>query len=91
MADSLLSVIVEMVLTILQNAVDTIGSLWGLLLKLLGVAGGVSATGTTGFLVAMGVLFIVLFFLGKFVLKSAKTIIILLLLGAALLAVLFLA
>ena len=91
MADSPLSVIAEMVFTLLQSAVDAIGSLGGLLLKLFGVLGGVSATGTTGFVAAVGVLAVVLFFIGKFVLKSAKTIMILLLVGAALLAILFFA
>jgi hypothetical protein len=91
MADSVIGIVAEMVFTILQSAVDAIMSIGGLLARLLGTLGWVSGTGTTGFLVSVAVLGLILFFVGKFVLRSLKTIMILLVIGAALLAVLFLA
>jgi len=91
MAASPLGVIAEMLFTIVQSSLDTAVSIGGLFVKFLGTVGIVAASGTTGFLVAVGILSAVALFVWKFLFKSAKEIIIFFLAGIAILAVLFLA
>jgi len=89
MVEAPLTVIFEMVQTILQNAVSTLSSLFGLLADLFQSLSFVGGTGGLGFVLAIIVLAVVLFFLGKFILKSGKLIIILFVIGLILLLVLF--
>lgn len=89
MVDAPLTVIFEMVVTILQNAVSTLFSLFGMMGNLSNSLGFISGTGSLGFVVAIVVMAVVLFFLGKFILKSGKLIIILFIVGFLLLMVMF--
>ena len=91
MASSPLGIIAEMLFTIVQSSIQTAGDIGGLFVKFLGAVGVVASSGTTGFLVAVGILSVVALFVWKFMFKSAKDIIIFFLAGAAILAVLFLA
>jgi hypothetical protein len=75
--DAPLAIIFEMIKTVLTNIIGTTGSLLNLFGDLSLSLGAIAGMGTTGFLVAVLVLGIVLFFLGKFLLKSWKTIILL--------------
>jgi hypothetical protein len=89
MVEAPLSVIFEMVVTILQNAVSTLSALFGLLMDLFQSLSFVGSMGSLGFVLAVVVLVVVLFFLGKFILKSGKMIIMLFVIGLVLLLVLF--
>jgi hypothetical protein len=89
MVDAPLDLIFEMVVTVLQNTVSTLFSLLGTLGDLFRSLGFVSSTGGLGFMLAIVVLAVVLFFLGKFILKSGKLIITLFLIGMVLLFLLF--
>jgi len=92
MADSLVGVVAEMVFAIVQDFVDTAKHVATLFVKFLGSFGIVLFSGNIiAFFLAFALLAFVLFLIWKFVLKSWKEILILLLLGAALLAVMFLA
>jgi len=92
MADSPVGVVAEMVFAIVQSFVDTAKQVAALFVKFLGSLGGVLGSGNlVAFLLALALLAFVLFLIWKFVLKSWKEILILLLVGGALLAVLFLA
>lgn len=79
--DAPLAIILEMVRTVLVNTINTLGSLFGLFGSLLGSLVGIGGTGGVGFVVAILVLALVLFFLGKFILGSWKTIAILFIVG----------
>jgi hypothetical protein len=89
MVEAPLSVIFEMVATILQNTVSTLMSLLGSMGNLFESLGFVSGMGGLGFVLAIVVFVVVLFFLGKFFLKSGKMIIMLFVIGLVLLLVLF--
>jgi large-conductance mechanosensitive channel len=91
MADSPVGVVAEMVFAIVQGFVDTARQVASLFVKFLGSLGGVLGSGNlAAFILAFALLAFVLFLIWKFVLKSWKEILILLAVGAALLAVLFL-
>ncbi|NIO22664.1 MAG: hypothetical protein JSW41_02200 [Candidatus Aenigmatarchaeota archaeon] len=89
MVEAPLTVIFEMVATILQNTVSTLMSLLGSMGNLFESLGFVSGMGGLGFVLAIVVFVVVLFFLGKFFLRSGKMIIILFVIGLLLLLVLF--
>jgi len=92
MADSPVGVVAQMVFAIVQSAVDTAVQVASLFVRFLGSLGGVAGSGNlAAFFLAFVLLVFVLFLIWKFVLKSWKEIIILLFVGLALLAVLFLA
>ena len=92
MADSAVGVLAEMLFAIVQSFVDTTVMVAGLFVKFLGTLGGVFGSGNiAAFILAFAMLVFVLFLIWKFVLKSWKEILILLFVGLALLAVLFLA
>jgi hypothetical protein len=92
MADSPVGVVAEMVFAIVQGFVGTAKQVGSLFVKFLGSMGGAFGSGNiTAFILSLALLVFVLFIIWKFVLKSWKEILILLLVGAALLAVLFLA
>ncbi|MEM5812327.1 MAG: hypothetical protein QXN71_01485 [Candidatus Aenigmatarchaeota archaeon] len=90
MSDSIIGVIAEMVFYVLNSTADAIVSLFRLFLKLVGIAEIVSSTGALGIFVSAFALGLVLFFLWKFAIKSLKTIIILLVIGALLILAVFL-
>jgi len=92
MADSPVGVVAEMVFAIVQGFVDTAKQVASLFVKFLSSLGIVLGSGNlAAFLLGFALLVFVLFLIWKFVLKSWKEILILLFVGAALLAVLFLA
>ncbi|MCX6815166.1 MAG: hypothetical protein NTY20_05965 [Candidatus Aenigmarchaeota archaeon] len=92
MADSPVGVVAEMVFAIVQSFLETAKQIGTLFVKFLGSLGIVLFSGNIiAFLLALALLAFVLFLIWKFVLKSWKEILILLFVGAALLAVLFLA
>ncbi len=92
MADSPLGVVAEIIFALLQGFLDTARQVGGLFVKFLSSMGLVLFSGNiTAFLLCLALLVFVLFLIWKFVLKSWKEILILLLVGVALLAVLFLA
>jgi hypothetical protein len=92
MADSAVGVLAEMIFAIVQSFVDTAVQVAGLFVKFLGSLGGVFGSGNiAAFVLALALLIFVLFLVWKFVFKSWKEILILLFVGLALLAVLFLA
>jgi len=92
MADSPIGVVAEMIFTLIQGSLSTAKQMGSLFVKFLSSMGVVFFSGNlTAFLLALTLLVFVLFLLWRFVLKSWKEILILLLVGAALLAVLFLA
>ena len=92
MADSPVGVVAEMIFAIVRSFVDTAQQVAPLFVRFLGSLGGVFGSGNlAAFFLALALLVFVLFIIWKFVLKSWKEILILLLVGAALLAVLFLA
>ena len=79
--DAPLEIILRMVETVLSNTLGTLSALFRLFRDLTLSLGAVAGMGTTGFLVAAIVLGLVLFFLGKFLLKSWKTIILMFVVG----------
>ena len=89
MAESPLAVIFEMVVTVLQNSVSTLQSLFGMSGELFTSVGFMGSINPLGLVLGAIILVVVLFFLGKFVLKSIKFIIILFIIGLILLFVLF--
>jgi len=92
MADSAIGLVAEMVFALVRSFFDTAKTVGGLFVKLLSSMGLVLFSGNiTAFLLCLALLVFVLFLIWKFVLKSWKEVLILLLVGAALLAVLFLA
>ena len=92
MADSPVGVVAEMAFAIVQSFLETAKQVGALFVKFLGSLGIVLFSGNIiAFLLALALLVFVLFLIWKFVLKSWKEILILLFVGAALLAVLFLA
>ncbi|MCJ7816488.1 MAG: hypothetical protein MUP55_01400 [Candidatus Aenigmarchaeota archaeon] len=92
MADSPVGVVAEMAFAIVQSFLETAKQVGILFVKFLGSLGIVLFSGNIiAFLLALALLVFVLFLIWKFVLKSWKEILILLFVGAALLAVLFLA
>ena len=92
MADSPLGLVTEMIFAVVKGSADTAVQVASLFAKFLGSLGTVFGSGNiTAFVLALALLVFVLFLIWKFVLKSWKEILILLAVGAALLAVLFLA
>lgn len=92
MADSPLGVVTEMVFAVVRGSFDTAKEVAGLFVRFLSSIGIVLFSGNiAAFLLSLALLAFVLFLIWKFVLKSWKEILILLAVGAALLAVLFLA
>jgi len=89
MVESPLAVIFEMVIAVLQNSVSTLYSLFGMSGELFRSVGFMGSINPLGLVLGAIVLVLVLFFLGKFVLKSIKFIIILFIIGLILLFVLF--
>ena len=89
MAESPLNVIFNMVVTVLQNTVSTLQSLFGMSGDLANSVGFMSSINPLGLVLGVIVLVVVLFFVGKFVLKSIKFIAILFIIGLILLFILF--
>ncbi len=89
MVESPLTVIFEMVFTILQNTISTLFSLLGMMGSLTQSLGFISSTGGLGFVLSVIILVAVLFFLTKFFFKSGKMILILFIIGIVLLFALF--
>lgn len=85
MPEAPLTIVFEMVATIISNTIGTLGKISGLFGKLLESLGVVSTYGgTIGLVVSVLVLAIVGYFLAKFFLGSGKTIIILTIVGLVL-------
>ncbi len=92
MADSPIGVVAEMIFTLIQGSLSTAKQMGSLFVKFLSSMGIVLFSGNiTAFILSLALLVFVLFLIWKFVLRSWKEILILLAVGAALLAVLFLA
>jgi hypothetical protein len=70
--DAPVAIILEMLKTVLSNTIGTLVSLFQLFGNLSQSLAFIGSTGPLGFAVAVLVLGIVLFFLGKFFLKSWK-------------------
>jgi hypothetical protein len=79
-----------MVFLVLNKTAETAGDVLGLFTRFMESIGAVAASGIGGFVLALLILSLVLFCVWKFLFSSAKIIIILLLAGAAILAVFFL-
>lgn len=89
MAGSPLAVIFEMVVTVLQNSISTLQSLFGMSGDLFSSVGFMGSINPLGMVMGVVILAVVLFFLGKFFLKSMKFIIMLFIIGIILLFILF--
>ena len=89
MVDAPLQVISDMVFTVLQNTISTLLVLVRHTGSLFESLGFVSSSGMLGFIIAIVILGLVLFFLTRFFLKSGKLIIVLFALGLVLLFLLF--
>ncbi len=89
MVEAPLTVIFEMVVMVFQNAVSTIFGLFGMMGNLSQSLSFISGTGSLGLILAVVVMAVVLFFVGKFVLKSGKLIIILFIIGLVMLTLMF--
>jgi hypothetical protein len=79
--DAPLAIILEMVRVVLSNTLGTLTSLFQLFVQLSGSLGLIAGLGPAGLALAAIVLGGVLFFLGKFFLKSWKIIVILFIAG----------
>lgn len=89
--ESPLVIIFEMIRLLIVNAIQTMIELVSMFLNLVGSLGFLSAIGGVGVLVlSVIIIAVVVFFLGKFVLKSWKGIILLGVAGIIVMAVLFL-
>ena len=86
--DAPLVIILEMVRVIFSNTIGTLVNLGGLFGSLTQSLAFISGMGALGFFVAAAVLGLVLFFLGKFFLKSWKLLAILFIAGLVILWVL---
>lgn len=85
MPSSVLGTILEMIQLVISNSVSTLERLSGLFGKFLGGLGFVSvAGGPAGIVIAIIVLAIVIYFLGKFVLSTGKVVVLLFLAGLGL-------
>jgi hypothetical protein len=89
MVDAPLAVIFEIIVAVIQGAVSTLFSIFRLMADLFQSLSFVGSTGGLGFFLAVIVMAVVLFFVGKFILKSGKMIIILFIIGILLLLALF--
>lgn len=77
-----LGIIIEMIFTVIGNAIATIVELFRLFLNLIGSLGFVSRIGGFPlFLVSVVIISLVVYFLGKFFFKMGKQIIILFIVG----------
>ncbi|HJW97423.1 MAG TPA: hypothetical protein VJ485_04645 [archaeon] len=91
MADSPLGVVTDMLFAVVRGSFDTAKEVGGLFVRFLSSLGIVLFSGNVAaFILSLVLLAFVLFVIWKFVLKSWKEILILLVAGIALLAVLFL-
>ena len=72
MADAPLDIILDMISLLLQNTLNTLSSIFGLLMQLLGSLSAVSGTGTLGIFLAFAVLAVVGIFLAKFFIGFPK-------------------
>jgi hypothetical protein len=91
MADSPVGLVTEMIFAVVKGSVGTAQDVGGLFVKFLNAMGLVLFSGNiTAFIISLALLIFVLFVIWKFILKSWKEILILLLVGVALLAVMFL-
>ena len=91
MADSPLGVVTDMLFAVVRGSFDTAREVGGLFVRFLSSLGIVLFSGNVAaFILSLVLLAFVLFVIWKFVLKSWKEILILLVAGIALLAVLFL-
>jgi hypothetical protein len=91
MVESPLGLIIEMIFLIIGNAIQTLGSLFGLFLDLLESLGFISRIGGFWtFLISIVIICVVVFFLGKFFLGVGKQIMILLVIGIILVWILIL-
>ena len=91
MADSPLGVVTDMLFAVVRGSFDTAKEVGGLFVRFLSSLGIVLFSGNVAaFILSLALLAFVLFVIWKFVLKSWKEILILLVAGIALLAVLFL-
>jgi large-conductance mechanosensitive channel len=92
MAESPLGVVAEIVFALVQDFLDNARQMGALFVKFLDSMGLVFLSGNiAAFLLAFALMAFVLFLIWKFLFKGWKEIVILLLVGMALLAVLFLA
>ncbi|NIO22796.1 MAG: hypothetical protein GTN38_02085 [Candidatus Aenigmarchaeota archaeon] len=83
--ESPISIIIEMIITVIANGINTLLELFGLLLNLIGSLGFVSRVGGFPlFIVSVVIICLVVYFLGKFFFKVGKQIIILLIVGVVL-------
>ncbi|MBN2042352.1 MAG: hypothetical protein JW754_00940 [Candidatus Aenigmarchaeota archaeon] len=86
-----LSVLIDMIFLLLDNTIGTIQSLFVLFQEFFGGLMGISeAGGMPTFIFSVVIIGLVVFFLAKFFFKSAKTILLLVVVGIAMIAVLFL-
>lgn len=91
MVDSPLGVVTDMLFAVVRGSFDTAKEVGGLFVRFLSSLGIVLFSGNVAaFILSLVLLAFVLFVIWKFVLKSWKEILILLVAGIALLAVLFL-
>ena len=81
--------IIEMITLIIQNTVNTLITVISLFSQFLGSLGFASSFGPLPFIISVLILGAVLFFLGKFVAGSLKTIILLFIAGFVILLMVF--
>ncbi len=90
MAESPLGILIEMISVLLENTIGTLQSLFGLFRDFFSAMFGISQSGGFfPFLFSVVIIGIVLLFLAKFFFRSAKTILVMLAVGAIMVAVLF--
>lgn len=84
-----IGLIIEMILLILKNTINTLVSILGILGEFLSSLGFVSGFGPLPFFISILLLGAVLFFLGKFFIGSIKTIVLLFIAGFVVLSIIF--
>lgn len=84
-----IDLIIEMILLIINNTINTLLNIIGLFGEFLNSMGIVSGFGPFPFLLSVLILGVVLFFLGKFFIRSLKTIVLLFIAGFVILGIIF--
>jgi hypothetical protein len=91
MAQSPIATILEMIIVVIVSIAQTLGALFGLFVQLLGDLEFVSSLGLMGLIMSVVIVSVVVYFLGKFVLKSGKVLLPLFIVGVIILWILILA
>ncbi len=84
-----IDLILEMISLVIENVINTLVNIFGLFGEFLHSLGFVSGSGPLPFLISVLILGVVLFFLGKFFIRSLKTVFFLFIVGIVILAILF--